>query len=171
MLDSKHKFQARVIRYSWLAACLVVLVWGANGIAQNQTDTAKMVKSHTPGVQQPLYTEYRGVRLDMTMDEARAKLGEPVLKSEDLDFYVFSDHETAQVAYNTAHKVVTISIDYTGGAGAPDYRTVVGESLLERPDGSVYRMIHYQAQGFWVSYNKSAGAVPMVTITLQKIAK
>jgi len=30
--------------------------------------------------QQPLYREYRGVRLGMTATEVRAKLGEPVMK-------------------------------------------------------------------------------------------
>ena len=82
---------------------------------------------------QPLYGEYRGVRLGMTATETRAKLGEPAMKSDDQDFYVFSATETTQVVYE-ADKVVTISTDYTNGAGAPDYKTVVGEGLLERPD-------------------------------------
>lgn len=116
--------------------------------------------------QQPLFREYRGVRLGMTAAETRAKLGEPAYKSDEQDFYVISTNETAQVAYK-AQKVVTISIDYAGGAGAPDYRSVVGEGLLlERPDGSLFRMVMNDAERFWVTYNKSASAVPLVTVTI-----
>jgi len=118
-------------------------------------------------VQQPLYREYRSVRLGMTAAEVRAKLGEPTLKSDEQDFFVISANETAQIAYNAAQKVVTISTDYAGGVGAPDYRSVVGEGLLlQRPDGSVFRMVMYDAERFWVSYNKSATTAPIVTITI-----
>ena len=115
--------------------------------------------------QQPLYREYRGVHLGMTATEARAKLGDPAMKSDDQDFYVVSTSETAQIVYQD-QKVVTISTDYTNGAGAPDYKNVVGENLLQRPDGSLFRMVMYTPQGFWVSYNKSASVVPVVTVTI-----
>ena len=115
--------------------------------------------------QQPLYKEYRGVRLGMTAAETRAKLGEPALKSDEQDFYVVSANETVQIAY-IGQKVVTISTDYIGGVGSPDYRTVVGEGLLEKPDGSLFRMVMYDSQRFWVTYNKSASTVPLVTITI-----
>ena len=118
------------------------------------------------GQSPPLSREYRGVRLGMTAAETRAKLGEPAFKSDEQDFYVMSTNETAQIAYK-AQKVVTISIDYAGGVGAPDYRSVVGEGLLlERPDGSLFRMVMNDAERFWVTYNKSASAVPLVTVTI-----
>lgn len=118
--------------------------------------------------QQPLYKEYRGVQLGMTATETRARLGQPVFMSDEQDVYVFSANETAQIAYDAAHKVVTISTDYTGGVGAPDVKAVVGEgALLQRPDGSLFRSMQYDAEHLWVSYNKSAGAVSVVTITLQ----
>jgi hypothetical protein len=115
--------------------------------------------------QQPLYKEYRGVRLGMTAAETRAKLGEPAMKSDEQDFYVVSANETVQIAY-IGQKVVTISTDYVGGVGAPDYRSVVGEGLLEKPDGSLFRMVMYNSERFWVTYNKSTSAVPLVTITI-----
>jgi hypothetical protein len=115
--------------------------------------------------QQPLYKEYRGVRLGMTAAETRAKLGEPAMKSDEQDFYVVSANETVQIAY-IGQKVVTISTDYVGGVGAPDYRSVVGEGLLEKPDGSLFRMVMYNSERFWVTYNKSTSAVPVVTITI-----
>ncbi len=36
----------------------------------------------------------------MTIEAARSKLGDPVLRSDEQDFYVFSANETAQIAYN-----------------------------------------------------------------------
>ena len=120
--------------------------------------------------QQPIYREYRGVRLGMTAEETRAKLGTPVLMSNEQDFYVLSANETTQIAYDAFQKVVAISTDYTGGVGAPDYKSVVGEGmLLQRPDGSLFRMEQYHSAGMWVSYNKSAAVVPVVTITIQII--
>ena len=159
-------------RFEWRAlylavSTLLLLVWGTNAYAQKQTPKAKLVNASAAEVQDPLYREYRGIQLGMTRTEARAKLGEPVMKADDQDFYVLSPNETTQVVYDTEGKVKTISTDYTGGTGAPDYRTVVGTGLLEKPDGSMYRMVRHNGEGFWVSYNKSAGAVPVVTITLQ----
>lgn len=164
---SEYKFQSHLRKGLCLTVCaLVALVVTLNASAQTQTSKATIAKSHSEA-QQPTYREYRGVRLNMTMEEARAKLGKAEMQSDELDYIVISPNETAQIAYNAAHRVVTISVDYTGGVGAPDYLTVVGGSLQERPDGSLYRMVEFVAENFWVSYNKSAGAVPTVTITIQ----
>jgi len=115
--------------------------------------------------QTPAYREYRGVRLGMTPADTRAKLGTAVMKSEDQDYYVFSANESTQIMYRD-QKVVMISTDYTNGVGAPDFRTVVGERILQKPDGSLFSMVRNDAERFWVSYNKSATVVPVVTITL-----
>jgi len=116
--------------------------------------------------QSTTYREYRGVRLGMTAAETRAKLGTAALQSDDQDYYVISANETTQIMYNAAQKVVMISTDYTNGAGAPDYRSVVGEKILQKPDGSLFSMVRNDAERFWVTYNKSATVVPVVTITL-----
>jgi hypothetical protein len=116
------------------------------------------------GQGQPAYREYRGIHLGMTATEVRAKLGEPALKSDEQDFFIVSPTETAQIAYNAAQKVMTISTDYT--SSAPDYKTVVGEGLLQKPDGSLFRMVMFDSERVWVSYNKSAAVVPVVTITI-----
>ena len=103
----------------------------------------------------------------MTATEVRAKLGEPALKSDEQDFFIVSVTETVQIAYNASQKVVTISTDYAGGVGAPDYKNVVGEGmLLQRPDGTVFKMVMYDAERFWVTYSKSATTSPIVTITI-----
>jgi len=166
---SEYKFNSRLVKFLCLVACVIVaLVIRID--AQTQPSKASITKFHSEA-QQPIYREYRGVRLNMTMEEARAKIGKAEMQSDDLDYIVFSPNEIAQIAYNAAHRVATISVDYTGDIGAPDYLTVVGTSLLERPDGSLYRMVEYEAEGFWVSYNKSAGPVRTVSITLQLLKK
>ena len=146
----------------------ILLLLALAGIANGQSEAPgpRAIKAHAQ-IQQPLYREYRGVRLGMMAAEVRAKLGEPAMKSDEQDFYVIAANETAQIVYNAAQKAMTISIDYAGGVGAPDYRSVVGDGLLlERPDGSKFRMVMYDSERFWVSYNKSATTVPTVTITI-----
>ena len=152
MRQSTGKYRIGRIELTYLLlGALLMLLLGAIAKCQNVT--------------QPAYREYRGVRLGMTATETRAKLGEAAMKSDEQDFYVVSANETVQIAYRE-QKVVTISTDYIGGVGAPDYRSVVGEGLLEKPDGSLFRMVMFKSEHFWVSYNKSASVVPLVTITI-----
>jgi hypothetical protein len=121
-------------------------------------------------VQQPLFTEYKGVRIGMTAQEVRAKLGMTGMRVDDQEFYVFNDRETAQFGYDSQNRVEVISVDYLGGTGAPDYRSVVGPDITVKPDGSMYKMVRYDQLGFWVSYNRTANnSVVMVSITIQKM--
>ena len=162
--NTEHKIGRVELTYFLLGALLLLLL-AIVAKGQNETQPTRSVNAHSQ-IQQPLFREYRGVRLGMTAAETRAKLGEPAMKSDEQDFYVISSNETVQIAYR-AQKVATISIDYAGGVGAPDYKTVVGEGLLlERPDGSLFRMVMYDSERFWVTYNRSASAVPLVTITI-----
>jgi len=162
----KRSIGPRELTYLLLGA-LLLLFLGIVAKGQGPTPATRAVRASN--IQQPLYREYRGVRLGMTATEARAKLGEPVMKSDEQDYFVFSANETAQVVYDTLQKVVTISTDYTGGVGAPDYKAVVGPGMLERPDGSLFRMVQFPSEALWVSYNKSGGMVPVVTITIQRM--
>jgi hypothetical protein len=167
MRFSTHKPRISILELTYFLIGILLLILMSSFIANGQTETqpAKTTRAHAQ-LQQPIYREYRGVRLGMTASQTRAKLGEPVLKSDEQDYYTISATETAQIQYDTTFKVVMISVDYTDGAGAPDYRSVVGEGLLERPDGSLFRMVRYNSERFWVSYNKSAAVVPVVTITM-----
>ncbi len=151
-----------------LIIALVCLTAALSSAANAQTRKTTMAFARETATQQPLYSEYKSVRLGMTTPEVRAKLGTPAMKDSDQDYYVFSENETAQIGYDAAHKVVTISVDYLGGVGAPDYKTIVGGELGISPSGSLYRMVRYESLGFWVSYNRTTGSVPMVSITIQK---
>ena len=160
--QSKFRY-GELIYFAAGVLCLVLAGPVAKGQSQTPGMKAGAAKAQS---QQPVYNEYRGVHLGMTSAETRAKLGEPAMKSSEQDFYVFSPNETAQFVYDTNQKVVTISADYTSGVGAPDYRNVVGEGLQQRPDGSSFRIVFHDSLRLWVSYNKSATVVPVVTITI-----
>lgn len=119
---------------------------------------------------QPLLTDYKGVRIGMTVQEVRTKLGSNGMRVDEQELFVFNDRETAQISYDSQNRVFAISVDYLGGIGAPDYRTVVGPEITVKPDGSMYRIVRYDH--FWVSYNRTPNnSVPMVTITIQKNIK
>lgn len=149
-----------------LIGMLLLLTLARITTGQSEVPGARTLKANAQ-VQQPLYREYRGVHLGMTAAEVRAKLGEPAMKSNEQDFFILSVNETAQIAYNAAQKVMTISTDYAGGVGAPDYKNIVGEGmLLQRPDGTLFKMVMYDAERFWVTYSKSATTSPIVTITI-----
>jgi hypothetical protein len=165
MTYNTEKVRSRIVEIVFfLIGVILLLLLGAVASGQTKTGPMKVAKQYSQ-VQQPLYKEYRGVRLGMTAAETRAKLGEPAMKSDEQDFYVFSANETAQIVYS-GQKVVTISTDYLGGVGAPDYKTVVGEDLLQKADGSWFRMTLHDSERFWVSYYRSASAQPVVTITI-----
>jgi len=181
-LESKFDFskggERKMIR-KLINVTTLVIALGVLGIGMGVTAQTQGQKSREPmanslkqagATQQRLYGDYKGVRIGMTADEARAKLGQPAMKADDQDYYMFADTETAQIAYNAAHKVVCISIDYMGGVGAPDSRNIVGAAIDVKPDGSMYKLVRYEQLGFWVSYNRTANsAVVIVTITIQKI--
>jgi hypothetical protein len=46
---------------------------------------------------------------------------------------------------------------------------VLGAELQARDDGSMYELKRYPDAGYWVSYNRTAGDKPIVTITMQKM--
>jgi outer membrane protein assembly factor BamE (lipoprotein component of BamABCDE complex) len=147
-------------------AAVIILFCAAGAMAQAQK--ARTGEGNVTPPQQPLYTEYKGVHLGMTAQEARAKLGNPNLKSDDQDYYVFSENESAQLVYDAAHKIVTISIDFVNGVGAPDPKAIVGGELEKEANGSLYKLVRDQGRGLWVSYNRTAGPMSVVTITIQK---
>jgi len=141
--------------------------------AQNHSSARATVTNSAAqarGADDPLFSEYKGVRIGMTADEARKKLGEPQDKSDEQDFYVFNEKESAQVFYDKAHKTYAISINYLGGGSeTPAPKGVLGSEIEAKPDGSLYKMVRYRKAGYWVSYSRTAGTDPLTTVTIQRI--
>ena len=57
---------------------------------------------------QPTFSEFKGVRIGMTADATRKKLGSPRDKSAEQDFYVFNDTQAVQIFYDKAGAVTAI---------------------------------------------------------------
>jgi hypothetical protein len=120
----------------------------------------------TPGG--PVFKDYRGISIGMSVEEVRGKL-DGLNKGEGQDFLVLSERESAQIYYDKQGKVIAISIDYLGGSNAPAPNAVLGAALEAKADGSMYQLNRYADAGYWVSYNRTAGDKPIVTITIQKM--
>jgi hypothetical protein len=141
-------------------------------IANGQTEVANV---RSPAVKTaaaanvPVYKDYRGVTIGMSADEVRGKL-DRIKKGEHQDLLTFSEHESAQIYYDDKGKVTAISIDYFGDAStAPAPDAVLGATLTAKDDGSMYQLNRYPEAGYWVSYNRTAGDKPIITITMQKM--
>lgn len=113
--------------------------------------------------------QFRGVKIGMITDEARKLLGAPKEKSPEQDFYVFNENEAVQIYYAKG-AVSAIAIDYmTGASGVPSPKEVLGAEAEAKSDGSIYKVVRYPKAGYWVSYSRTAGNEPTITITMQKI--
>ncbi|MBV9210929.1 MAG: hypothetical protein JOZ52_09890 [Acidobacteria bacterium] len=155
-----HHNLKRRISLLWLSIGLLFILTTAAASSQqkgaaNADDSA------------PVFHEYKGVTLGMTTEEARKKLGAPSDKDDQQDFFVFNEKESAQVFYDKTHKVMALSINYLGEAPQP--KAILGTDVEAKPDGSMYQLIRYPKAGCWVSYSRTAGDSPLVTVTMQKL--
>lgn len=128
-------------------------------------------KSSAGGDDDPVFHEYRGIQIGWLADEVRKKLGAPTDKGDEQDFYIFNEKETCQVIYDKAtRKVTAISVDFMNGAsGVITPQQVFGSDIDAKPDGSKYKLVRYPKAGYWVSYSRTSGETPMITVTMQKL--
>ena len=163
---SPRLFPGRISGLAFLAAGTLTFIVLAPMTSRAQRNRAPVGEPEN----QPVYTDFKGVRIGMSADDSRKKLGNPRDKSPEQDFYIFNDTQTAQVFFDKAGAVTAISIDFMNGASSiPSAKEVLGIEAEKKPDGSVYKMLRYPKAGYWVSYSKTAGDSPTITITMQKI--
>lgn len=119
----------------------------------------------------PIFHDYRGVQIGLLADEVRKKLGEPANKGDEQDIFLFGEKELAQILYDkTTRKVITISVDFSSGAaGVLTPQQVFGAEIEAKPDGSKYKLVRYPKAGYWLSYSKTAGDTPTISVTITKI--
>lgn len=177
-------FKSYSMKNSWLmiGRCLIAVTFvvtvqaRARNIQQEQAASsgsshARSTESASPATEDgPPYREYKGVRLGMSAEEARKKLGHLGQKSDVQDFYLFSEKESAQIFYDATKTVSAIAIIYSGAeSNAPTVKDVLGTDVEAQADGSIYKMERYPKAGFWVSYSRVTGETPMVTVTMKKL--
>ena len=154
----------------WLLnrALLVVISLTICGVSFAQTTRNRT--GATPE-EDPVFLEYRGVKIGWLADEVRKKLGNPANKGDEQDFYMFGEKETCQVLYDKAtNKVTAISVDFMSGAREViTPQQVFGADIDSKPDGSKYKLVRYPKAGYWVSYSRTAGDSPIITVTIQKL--
>src|SRR5215467_8983612 len=160
----------RVLRSStfWLPsrALLVVIsfILAAAGVSGQTTRKAAGAE------EEPVFHEYRGVKLGWLADDVRKKLGNPANKSDEQDYYLFNNEkERAQIYYDKATRQVTaISVDFmTGATEVITPQQVFGGAVEAKADGSQSKLVRYPKAGCWVSYSRTAGDSPIVTVTIQ----
>jgi hypothetical protein len=136
------------------------------GVASPQTTRTRPTHED-----QPVFLDYKGIQIGWLADEVRKKLGNPADKGEEQDFYVFGEKETCQVLHDKAtRKVTAISVDFMNGAtGVITPQQVFGSDIDTKPDGSKYKLVRYPKAGYWVSYSRTAGDSPIITVTIQKL--
>ena len=163
----------RLLRSSkfWLLnrVLLVVISFAFTGVVSAQTAQKRPLAAAVE--EEPVFHEYRGVKIGWLADEVRKKLGNPANKSDEQDYYEFSDSEKASVYYDKATKQVTaISVDFIGsGNGVITPQQVFGADIEAKSDGSKSRLVRYPKAGYWVSYSRTAGDNPIISVTMQKL--
>jgi hypothetical protein len=136
-----------------------------------QTTGTQAAQTASAPAAEPLYSEFKGVRIGTSQTEARKKLGNPEVKSKEMDIFSFSDKQRARVAYDANGNAVAVVVTYIGkNADAPAPKLILGTDADSKPDGSLYKIVYYPKAGYWVSYSRTAGDEPMTFITMQKIA-
>ena len=162
-----------------MALTLVTLIWCAlNVSAQTNTrlpNSSSTTVAHDDAagideVTEPTFKEYKGVRIGMTADEVRQKLGTPELKDKTEDLFLISDLEMVQVVYDNDANVSAVSITYSNrNDAAPTALSVLGEEVAAGADGRVYKLLRYPTVGYWVAYSRTAGDAPVVSVTMKKM--
>lgn len=118
----------------------------------------------------PPFQEFRGVQLGMAAEEVRKKLGTPEAKDPTQDFCVFNETETVVIYYDKNGAVNSLSVDFMSGAkSVPTAKDVLGTEPEAKSDGSIHKLVSYPKAGYWVSYTRTAGKNPLVTITMAKL--
>jgi len=152
---------------TWLRVFTVIVLGAAMSfIAASLTQAQRKATEDDSSVSH----DYRGIQLGMLAEEVRKKLGEPKDKGDEQDFYLFGETETAQIVYDKAHKVITISADFlTAATSVPTSKQIFGAEVEAKADGSVYKLVRFPKAGYWLSYNRTSGNSPLTTVTFQKI--
>lgn len=123
---------------------------------------------------EPAIRDLRGVSIDMTLDVAKEKLGKPKVADKAGLYYEFSKSESAQIGIDDKKKVRTIALIFSyDSSNIPTFAEVFGPDvpMVEKKDGSIYKMVRYPKDGFWIAYSRAAGMKPMTIITMRRIAK
>lgn len=159
-----------VIGVSVVTICAATLLIASVSSAAEEGGNLPEPAATPPAAAAPTLFNYKNVTIGAKAEDVRLKLGEPKDKSDGMDLYVFSEMESAQFYYDATHMVTAIMITYSGDLKlAPSPKTVLGEDVPPKEDGSLFKMVRYPKAGFWISYNRAGGPDAVISIAIQKI--
>lgn len=150
----------------------IVLFAAASAVSAQSSGTAAKPAA-TPPANAGKMSEFRGIKIGMAKDDVKKTIDKDPVVSDDSGFYyVFSDTESAQISLDDNKNVRAIAVMFSAvDASTPKITDVLGKDVSAKPadDGQVYDMVRYPEAGYWISYNRSGGDSPRVTIMIQKI--
>jgi hypothetical protein len=164
-----------VSRLTKILVAPLLLFWFGVSVAFAQVPSDEQSESPRTVTEEaataPVMRDYRGIKIGMTADEVKDKLGKPRVSDETGYFYALSDTESVQIVFDADKTVRVISAMYSKGEKAPEYKDVFGKdaTIASQPDGSIYNRAQYPQAGYVVVYSRSAGDNPMIVITLQEL--
>lgn len=183
MLEKINWESSRTAAIIQTSLVVVLLFWLATAAFGQTTETkpnkmttrTEMQKTETPkAVMMPVLQNYKDVKIGMTADDVRDKLGKAKIDNKDGFYYQINDAEMAQIRLDKDKKVRLISITYTSdNENTPKFEDVFGTDVKAEPgaNGKIYKLVNYRVAGYWVAYSRTAGDKPTVTVTMQKMRK
>jgi len=152
----------------YIVLCLTVCLTWLSGVSLAKPPVS-LVQTVPPEGTDPLYSEFKGVKIGMDVAAVKKKLGSPSSKGEGQNVYSINSNNTVQVFYDKTNVVYGILVSYLRVNDAPEAKSVLGVDVPVKPDGSMFGLIKYPRNGYSVSYVRSAGVDPIVSIGIQRI--
>jgi hypothetical protein len=155
-------------------SCLATATRAQDAQPPAATDASAVTPAAGPQAARPHISDLNGIRLGMTTDEVKAKLGKPDANDAVSMYYDLDNGQSLQLRLDGDKKVTMVALIYGGReAKAPAFAEVLGPEvpLITKENGSIYKQVRYPSEGYWVSYSRlDLETGPMTTVTMQKIA-
>lgn len=115
--------------------------------------------------------EYRGVKLGLTQEEVRQKLGKPNNSSETDEDYDLGNGNSMQVHYGADKKVDTIVLYfYSNDEKVPKFAEVIGDGKIEKLNDTIEKGKLVDNNGkLSITMVHTGGASPMTVITIKRL--
>lgn len=172
---SENKLLSLAVEPILIAALIFIFalfVFGQNEQTSQNTKPQTTPVVEEKAILQPVFTDYKNIKIGMMADEVKDNLGKAKLEDKDGFYYIFSDKESVQIVLDKNKQVRVISVTYSeNNEKTPKYEDVFGQetAVVTKPDGSIYNLVRYPDAGIWVAYSTTVGENPTVTITIQKM--
>lgn len=110
--------------------------------------------------------EFKGIKLGMKRDDARAVLGNPENSGDDSDEFKLTGDDTMTLRYDNG-EVKAIQLAFMDAKNAPAWKDVVGDAeISEMANGAKTARRTVAEERFWVSiYQNKDGSITRVTIS------